>query len=387
MSPPVLLLVYQAVVLLFLLALLVLLAINMAVLPNIRAYRRPDAAPFVSVLVPARDEAAQIAACIRGLLAQDYPAFEVIALDDDSTDATGAILAALAAGDARLRVLAGEPLRPGWLGKANACRQLAAAARGELLLFTDADVRHAPALLGHAVGLLRAQGAGLLSIFPTQVTGTWAERLVVPILQHFAVYVLLPLPLMQRLRAPAFAAANGQFLLFERRAYVACGGHGAVRTAVLEDVALARAVKAAGYRIALADGNGLVACRMYCNRAEVVAGFAKNLFAFFNGSWLFLAAGLAVGLGLWVLPPLWVGVALPGALAPAAGPADRALAGLPLAQYGVAVLTRLWLARRFGSRPADALLHPLSLALVLALALHSARLSRRGGAIWKGRAV
>jgi chlorobactene glucosyltransferase len=384
--------VYHAVVLSFLLALFGLLLVNMRVLPDIRRYPPPAApgAPFVSVLVPARDEAANIEACIRGLLASDYPAFEVVALDDHSSDGTGAILARLAAADARLRVLLGGQLLPGWLGKANACRQLAAAARGDLLLFTDADVRHAPALIGHAVATLAAHGDGLLSIFPDQITRTLAERLIVPLMQHFAVYVLLPLPLMTRLRAPSFAAANGQFLLFRRDAYLACGGHAAVRANVLEDVGLARAVKAAGYRIALADGNGLVACRMYGSAGEVWAGFSKNLFAFFNRSWLFLSAALAACLILWVLPPLWALVALLGLLSPPAGTSMSTsvlLVALPLAQYALAVLTRLVLARRFGARPLDTLLHPLSVALLLAISINSARQSRRGGVTWKGRRI
>src|SRR5262249_44305272 len=109
--------------------------------------------PSVSILVPARDEAANIEACVRGLLAQTYPAWELIVLDDGSTDGTGAILARLAADEGRLRVLAGAAVPPGWLGKPHACAQLAAAARGDLLLFTDADVRHAPALVGAAVAL------------------------------------------------------------------------------------------------------------------------------------------------------------------------------------------------------------------------------------------
>jgi len=384
--------IYHVVVLLFLLALFGLLLINMRVLPDIRRYPPPHVAeaPFVSVLVPARDEAAHIEACIRGLLTSDYPAFEVLALDDHSSDGTGAILARLAAADARLRVLPGGPLLPGWLGKANACRQLAEAARGDLLLFTDADVRHAPTLIGHAVATLIARRVGLLSIFPDQITGTLAERLVVPLMQHFAVYVLLPLPLMTRLRSPAFAAANGQFLLFRRDAYLACGGHAAVRANVLEDVGLARAVKAAGYRIALADGNGLVTCRMYGSAREVWAGFSKNLFAFFNRSWLFLSAALAACLVLWVLPPLWALAALLGLFPPPAGTSMSTsvlLVALPLAQYALAVLTRLVLARRFGDRPLDTLLHPLSVALLMAISLNSARLSRRGGVTWKGRSI
>jgi chlorobactene glucosyltransferase len=374
---------YHALALGALLVFALILAVNLRALPRIRAFAPPAGVPFLSLLVPARDEAANIEACLRGLLAQDYPAFEVIALDDESSDGTGGILARLAAADPRLRVITGGPPRAGWTGKANACRQLAEAARGDLLLFTDADVRHAPPLLRHAVATALALDAGLLSIFPTQITVTWLERLIVPLMQHFTVFTLLPLPLLRRARAPAFAAANGEFLLFQRAAYRACGGHGAVRGAVLEDVGLARAVKAAGYRVALADGERLVTCRMYRNAAEVWAGFSKNLFAFVNRSYAFLAVAALAGLALWTLPPLLALAALPGALR-VGGPA-WAGAALPLAEYAVAVGMRLALARRFGGRAGDAFLHPLGMAILVAIAINSARLARRGRAVWKGR--
>jgi len=376
--------IYGGVVLSFGVALLGLLAINLAVLPRLRRFAPPAlaSAPFVSILVPARDEAANIAACVRGLLAQEYPAFELIVLDDGSSDGTGAILADLAATDPRLRVLTGDPLPPGWLGKPNACRQLAAAATGDLLLFTDADVRHTPLLLGHAVAAQQALGVGLLSIFPRQITATWGERLIVPLMQHFAVYGLLPLPAMQRLRAPAFAAANGQFLLFSHAAYVACGGHATVRSLVLEDVALARAVKRAGYPIALADGGAEITCRMYHGWGEVWAGFAKNLFAFFNRSLLFLALAILVALLLWVLPVAgMIGAAL------GSGGCTSLVGWLCLAQYGTAVAARLLLTARFGGRPLDAFLHPFAVLLLLVIALNSARIARCGGVAWKGRPV
>ena len=395
------LLVYQAVILSVLLALLALLVINLLTLPTLSqdepddpqsairgALWAPQSA-FVSVLVPARNEAANIEACVRSLLAQDYSRWELLVLDDQSEDATGAILARLAAEDGRLRVLPGGPLLPGWLGKANACRQLAAAARGDWLLFTDADTVHRPPALRRALALAEARQVGLLSLFPRQITGTWSERLVVP-LMHLAVYGLLPLSAMRRLRSPAFAAANGQYLLVRRAAYDAAGGHATVRAQVLEDVALARAVKRAGHRIDLADGGDLVRTRMYRGAGEVWAGFSKNFFAFFNHSLPFLGVGLLGLTVLYVAPPLWL---LAGGTRAAimghvpSGAEGWAWLGLPLAQAGCGVAMRLLLAARFHFRLADAFLHPLSVALQIAIGLNSARLARRGGAVWKGRAL
>lgn len=391
------LLVYQAVILSFLLAFLGLLVINLLTLPTL-AQDEADAPkpeidhrqlPLVSILVPARNEAANIAACVRSLLGQDYPRFELLVLDDQSEDATGAILARLAAEDGRLRVLQGAAPPPGWLGKANACRQLAAAARGDWLLFTDADTVHRPPALRRALALAQRRAAGLLSMFPRQITGSWSERLVVP-LMHLAVYGLLPLPAMRRLRSPAFAAANGQYLLFRRAAYEAAGGHAAVRGLVLEDVALARAVKRAGYRIDLADGGDLVRTRMYHGAAEVWAGFSKNFFAFFNDSLPFLGIVLLGFALLYVAPPLWLlaggtRAAIMGSIP--AGSEGWAWLGLPLLQYGCGVVLRLLLAARFHFRWTDALLHPLSVALQIAIGLNSARLARRGGGSWKGRTL
>jgi chlorobactene glucosyltransferase len=390
-----LLLLYQLLIFGILLALLGLLVVNLLTLPRLAQgpeaqgaapVPSPAAFPLVSILVPARNEAAHIEACVRSLLAQDYPHCEVLVLDDQSEDATSAILARLAAEDQRLRVLRGGAPLPGWLGKANACRQLAAAAGGAWLLFTDADTRHQPPALRRALALAQARRVGLLSMFPRQITGTWAERLVVP-LMHLAVYGLLPLPLMRRLRSPAFAAANGQFMLFTREAYGAAGGHAAVCATILEDVGLARAIKAAGYRVELADGGDLVQTRMYDGLSAVWAGFSKNYFAFFNYSLPFLAAGL-LGFGLlYVAPPLWLLAGLARtAIIGVPGPLDGwAWIGLPLLHYGCGVLMRLLLAARFRFAPAAAFLHPLSVARQIAIGVNSARLARRGGGSWKGR--
>lgn len=254
---PSLFLLFQVVVLAVLLALLGILLVNLRVLPRVVDYEpqsKRNHLPTVAVLVPARNEEANIEACLSLLLAQDYPHYEVWLYDDASTDNTLQLARQLARESAArgrgvpLHIVEGkdEP-PPGWLGKASACHRLYLAARSgsaaAYLLFTDADVRFEPRALRYAVGAAQALDAGLLSIFPAQITVTWAERLAVPVLLHWAVYTFLPLPLAFTLRiGPAFAAANGQFMLFSREAYEAADGHATVRAQVLEDVALARAV-------------------------------------------------------------------------------------------------------------------------------------------------
>src|SRR4051812_46692190 len=304
------LLIYQLLVLAVLLVLLALIVVNLRVLPVLLRYGRirvDELQPRVAVLVPARNEEANMEECLTSLLAQDYANYDVWLYDDESSDQTLQIAMRIAedhnpkpkiwvpAEPPRLNVVAGtEALPAGWLGKAYACHRLYRAMRErynpEYLLFTDADVRHEPGALRHAVAAARAFDAGLLSVFPRQRTVTWSERLAVPVMQHWAVYGILPLPLAFTLETgPAFAAANGQFMLFTREAYEACGGHVAVRGEVLEDVALARAVKRSGHRALLADAGPLVSTRMYEGLGAVWRGFSEKTYAFFRYSPVFPA--------------------------------------------------------------------------------------------------
>ncbi|HEX8230682.1 MAG TPA: glycosyltransferase [Chloroflexia bacterium] len=378
-------LAYHLIILAALLALLGILVVNLWVLPRIERYASTlTDAPFVAVLVPARNEEANIEACLVSLLAQDYPNFEVWVYDDASTDRTGEIADGLIApSNGRLRVVHGHIDPPqGWLGKANACYQLYAAMRErtspDYVLFTDADVTVLPGALSHAIGAAQQLDAGLLSIFPVQTTGSLAERLAVPILLHWTVYTFLPIPLAHLRRSgPAFAAANGQFMLFRREAYEAFGGHEAVRSEILEDVALARATKRAGYRAVLADGGPLVRTRMYRGAREVWNGYSKNAYAFFGYSPIFLAIGVLALTVLYVAPVAFIAA---GVLS-----GDWLLFSVAFAQYLLGVGARLLLSLRFGYSVLDAFLHPLAIIYVIAIELNSMRWAITGRSAWKGR--
>lgn len=357
-------------------------------LSNWRRLRRMDGGrlstwtPRVSVLVPARDEEANIGACVRSLLAQAYPDFEVVVLNDHSTDRTGAILAALGAegAAARLRVLAGADLPAGWLGKHWACQQLADAADGELLLFTDADTRHGPRSIAHGVAGLEAEGADLLTAFPYEVTGTWAERLVVPVVP-WSIFTFLPLAAAYRSAAPSLSATIGQYMLFRASAYRRIGGHAAVRSDPVDDIALGRRIKAQGLRWRLAEATQDVHCRMYHNAGQVFEGFSKNLFAAFGnrllpffGVWLWLTVVFLLPIGVLLarllgapIPALDAGIALIGV---AAG----------LASWGLSAL-------RFRFPASLILLYPVTILLSLMIAVRSVFLVRRGRTTWKGRTL
>ncbi|WP_232075909.1 glycosyltransferase family 2 protein [Phytohabitans suffuscus] len=338
---------------------------------NARLLRRPTMTStvdeHVAVLLPLRDEAGRVGPCLRALAAQEgVPRLEVIALDDGSTDGTADLVRSYG-----LRVEAGAPPPPGWLGKPHACHQLAALApRATALVFVDADVVLAPHAVAAAVGELRASGVDLLCPYPRIVARTAGERLVQPLLQ-WSWLTFLPLRAMERSPRPSLAAAGGQFLVVDRAGYDRAGGHAGVRGEVLEDVALARAVKRSGGRIALADGSALATCRMYGSWGELVSGYTKSLWAAF-GSPAGAAAVVVLLLLLYAAPPLLATVM------PAAG----------LCAYLTGVLGRVVAARATGGRAwPDAVAHPVSIVLFAWLVVRSYRERRRGRLVWRGRRV
>jgi len=341
---------------------------------NTALLRRPPAAPppvhrQVTVVLPARDEADQIAGCLAALLDQrGVPNLQVVVVDDGSTDGTPEQVPA----DPRVQVLTARPPADGWLGKPNACAQGAAAAgEAELLVFVDADVRLMPDAIASAVAVLDDAGLDLVSPWPRQLTGSAGERLVQP-LQQWLWATLLPLRLAERSPRPSLAAANGQFLVVRREAYERAGGHTSVRGEVIEDIALLRAVKAAGGRGVVIDGSTLAACRMYDGWAAVREGYTKSLWSALGGRPA-AAAGAAAGLSaVWLLPPL---AALAGSRAGLAG-------------YAAGVLNRAVVAARTGGRVwPDALAHPVSIALLDVLVARSLRAHRRGDLRWRGRTL
>ncbi|MDW8329269.1 MAG: glycosyltransferase [Candidatus Bipolaricaulota bacterium] len=344
---------------------------------RLHAYSAMGRGPRVSILVPARNEQAHIRACIESLLAQEYSNFEVLVLDDQSDDDTARILQEYTH-DRRLKVLRGTDPPPGWVGKSWACHQLAQHASGELLLFTDADTRHHPRTLSHAVSALEEEGLDFLSLFVKEEVGSWSERLVIPMIP-WSILSFLPLALAYYTPWAAFSAANGQFLLFRRGAYDAIGGHEAVRQSAVEDLALARRVKQHGLRWKLLDGSELVRCRMYENYRQVYEGLTKNLLAAFD-----------YRIGWFALIWLWIGVFTFEPLVVLGGH----LLGIDLGESqpalgSVALSLGLWgmTYRRFGYPLSLALLYPASVALMLWLAWGSLMRTLNGRAIWKARTL
>jgi chlorobactene glucosyltransferase len=239
----------------------------------------PGDAPLLSVIIPARNEARNIEACARSVLASSYPRLEVIVVDDRSEDGTGAIARRLTSEDSRLRVVDGLPLPDGWFGKQWACATGARAARGEWLVFTDADTRHASDLLTRALNVARSRRADLVTVAGRQELGTFWEKVIQP--QIFTLLLARYGGTEWVNRSPLVSdkIANGQFLMVTRHAYDALGGHEAVRDNVAEDLALAQRWFAARRNTVLVLGLDQLSTRMYASFAEIVRGWMKNIFA------------------------------------------------------------------------------------------------------------
>ena len=340
-------------------------------------------APLVSVIIPARNEANNIARCVRSVLASRYPKLEVIVVDDHSTDGTGDIARATAAGDSRIQVISNPDLPSGWFGKQWACENGAKIARGDTLVFTDADTEHAPDLLGRVVNAMRARRADLLTLAGDQEMHTFWERVIQP--QLFAMIAMRygGTEHVSTSRRPADVIANGQFIAVNREAYEAVGGHALVRDRVAEDLSMAQEFVRSGRRMSLLIATEQFSTRMYSSLEEIVRGWRKNIYA--GGR----HAALGGSLGRALYPFLLIAVPIVGLAPPVA--LILAISGilsttwLVWAVIVVAVALVFWGAiYAFMRAPVSyAMLYPLGLVMLLYIA--TGAVARGRNVEWKDR--
>ncbi|MDQ8162002.1 MAG: glycosyltransferase family 2 protein [Gemmatimonadota bacterium] len=343
--------------------------------------------PRVSIVLPARNEAVHIAACVRSIRASTWPDLELIVVDDHSTDGTGALARDAADGDARVRVIDAPDLPPGWFGKQWACQSGAAHATGSLLLFTDADTRHAPDLVTRMVRMREQRGAELLSVAGHQAMGTIWERAVQPSVFTLILTRYGGADAMERATNPRDVVANGQCFMLSRTVYDALGGHEPIRGYVVEDVMMAQAVNRAGGRVSLALGIGQLSTRMYDGLSSLRKGWGKNMYAGGRHAMWWGALGqrlyplflLAFPVG--VLAP-FVALAISGWNAATGGGPSGWL--LWSAVTSLAVLASFAAANRLNRDPAyRALLAPLGGAIVLLICVQA--IARGNRVQWKDR--
>lgn len=340
-------------------------------------------APLVSLVIPARNEAHNIGRCVSSAATSSYPNLEIIVVDDHSTDDTANIVQAIAEHDARVRIVVPEPLPAGWFGKQWACTAGARAARGEILGFMDADTWQSPDLVTRIVNAMSGRGSDMVTVAGTQEMGSFWERLLQP--QVFAILFARygGTEVVNESRNPSSKIANGQCLFVRRDAYVAIGGHGAVRDKVAEDLALAQRLFVAGHRTTMVLGLAQLRTRMYSSLPELLAGWGKNIYAGGRDSVPFGALGRAIFPLLLLIPPL-IGL-LPAVLLVLG--AFGVVSGTAFAWAAIVFSVNMvwWIAVYLfvGLSPLYALLHPLGALMLLYI---SVRAIVRGRQVhWKGR--
>jgi chlorobactene glucosyltransferase len=324
----------------------------------------------VAVLIPARNEEANITDCLESVLGQGEGLAEVLVYDDHSTDETPQLLRGFVERDRRVRMVSALPLPPGWTGKNFACAQLASAATAPTLLFLDADARLEPRAIDRLSAEMTRRRLEFLSCWPGLVMGSFWERLLMPML-NLVVFSIYPAPLSLFFGYVSLALAHGACLMIDRQSYLALGGHTAVRDQIFEDTRLAQLWRRRGRRALCLDGQSIVRVRMYDSLEGIWAGFLKNFFPAFESAssfWIFLGLHAIFLLGPFLLLPF--------------APADQRLWGAMLAVVGVRGL----LAIRFRHPLWSVLFHPLAESMLLGLGIHSWWRCRTGrGVEWKGR--
>ena len=343
-----------------------------------KAYSLKDQALFttVSVMIPARNEAENIRSCIDSLKSQTWQNMEVLVFDDCSEDDTAEIVESCIADDKRFRLIRGQGKTEGWAGKNDALRKVVREARGEVLIFVDADTRLAPQAVETAVAIIQEEKAGLLSLWPRQTMKSPEEQLMMPLLS-FILLAFLPLKFAESSSLKEFTAANGQFMVFTRAAYKKCGGHEALKEEIMDDVRLAQRVKASGERVIIRDAGQLAACRMYDSYEKIWQGFRKNLYPAFNNHLLIFILSICLLAAGHVLPIAALVYAL------AAGASGLALASSW--QLFNSLATRIVLALSLKQPLFSTPLHPLAVSITILMALDSYRGYTGAGVVWKGR--
>ena len=331
---------------------------------------QPADGPLVSVIIPARNEERAIERTIRSFLAQRYANLEVVVVDDRSTDTTGAVAQRISGQDHRVRAIVGEELPDGWLGKPWAMQQGARQARGELLLFVDADLVYWPEAVASAVAELRRTDAAMVTLLPNMELESFWEHLALPMLA-MAFFVMLPSWLGNRTRFARLGLGGGTGNLIRRSAYDVFGGHEALKSEVVDDIQLAQIVRRHGGRTLALRADHLITLHMYDGGGEIVRGFTKNMFAAIGQSYVAAFVWLLLGLVGSILPYVF---ALTGDVT-------------SIITVGLISVTRLLVFSTLRYRLDNALFgHPLMMTFWAWVLVRSAWFSGvRGQVSWRGR--
>jgi len=371
---------YQVIIAAGLVSFMLNLILNLRSLKTPRSdSKTPEPAPFVSILIPARDEEVNIETCLESLQKQDYPNFEILVLDDNSSDNTASIVDRIVAKDNRVQLIRGEPLPEDWAGKPFACYQLAQKARGSWLLFVDADTTHAPHMLRGVLAIALKFRTSLLSGFPRQLATSLPQKVAIPVL-YFVILSWLPLWWLQRSKQPRPSLAIGQFLLFPREEYWRIGGHKAVKSRILEDVWLGIEVNRYGGRHMAIDLSPVVSCNMYQNVGAMWEGFIKWVYSVTAISPVALVGLLVAGYVFFLAPFYWLWNEFFVVAAP------TVWREVVIFQVAVILFMRGLIDNRFRESAVSVLFHPVGFSFLFVSCLYAG--GRRivgAGVSWKKR--
>jgi len=370
---------FQISVLIFLFIFLIIFLWNLyitrkKIIPEIDSSKLP----FVSVLIPARNEEDNIEICVNSLYNQEYPHYEVIVLNDHSTDRTGEILSELKNKYSALKIIDGAELPAGWIGKSFACHQLEKAASGEWLLFTDADTFHHSNSIRTGIESAITNNSDLLSVVPYQITKTLSEKLVIPIL-HFITFSLLPFYFLEKKSTKQFSIAIGQYMLFKKTSLEKIGGYESVKNEMVEDLSMGKLIKKNDLQLILINGIEMVRCRMYRNFEQVWEGFSKNIFAGLGFSIIGMTFTITLYLIFFIMPFYWAVYFL-------VSQGFSSIALICLSQAAINYFIRFGLSFKYKLSFISSMLHPFGVLTVILITLNSWRLiAFSSGPSWKGR--
>jgi chlorobactene glucosyltransferase len=328
--------------------------------------------PFVSILVPARNEEENIGNCLDYLVRLDYENYEIIILDDDSSDRTSEIVMKYQKKYKNLQLVKGEPLPPGWTGKNWACWQLAKAAKGELFIFTDADNWFHPQSVSKTIAWMEKYRLSALSAFPQQITLTFTEKLLILVID-IILYTMLPLWLVLKTKNSSVSAANGQWLAFRRKEYFSTGGHQSVKNKVVEDVEIFRLFKRNNKKVLTVIGTNMIFCRMYNNLPEVARGLAKIFFGLTGNKILIYILLVGIMFLVYIFP--WIALMI----------LDNWLMVLPA--IALPILYRIVMKIQLREDWLGVWFQPVTILLSIMIAFKSYYAARTNNILWKGRKI
>lgn len=323
---------------------------------------------LISVLIPARNEEINIGKCLNSLLKQDYKNLEILVLNDQSIDGTPQVVESYSQRHKNIKLLKGDELPTGWLGKNWACEQLSQKAKGDYLLFIDSDVEVKEKTISSILEELTRSEVKMISVFPTQIIKSAGEWLVVPVM-NWLLLSFLPLRLVHLNHNKSFAAANGQFMFWERKTYFKIGGHQKVKNKVVEDVEFARICKSKNIKIKTILGGDLIYCRMYTGLSKAIKGFSKNFYPGFNVNPLVFLIMITFFILIFLLPYIFIfnssSFFLPVFL-------------ILLIRTSVSIVSKQNIF-------VNILFHPLQMIFMVIIGIKSVIDSKTGNSEWKGR--